>query len=114
MQQIVDLQNDADFQKMNIALLSIAFDSAETLSKGIQEYGIQVPMLTDTDHKVSEAYGVLQWAVATGEPGHTFVLINEDGDIVWIQDYGAPENGGRMYVPIPELLQQIQEHFGAS
>ena len=108
MQQVVDLQNDPDFQNMGVALLSIAFDPAIQQAPAAQELGITVPMLIDGDHSISEAYDVLQWAVASGEPGHTFVLVSKDGEILWIRDYGAPENGGTMYVPVDELVQQIQ------
>jgi len=111
MKQIVDLQNDAAFQALDVALLSIAFDTPAELAAGAQEYGITVPMLTDADKKVSEAYDVLQWAVATGEPGHTFILVNQDGQVAWIRDYGAPQNGGVMYVPVEELTQQIQANL---
>lgn len=76
------------------------------------EYGItSVPLLSDRDHSVSEAYDVLQWAVGTGEPGHTFILVKEDGTIAWIRDYGAPENGGVMYVPVQDLVSQIKAHL---
>ncbi len=112
MQQIVDLQNDPEFQALDVELLSIAFDSPSELSAGAQEYGIGIPLLTDADHRVSEAYGVLQWAVATGEPGHTFVLVDADGTVKWIRDYGAPENGGVMYVPVPDLTQQVAANLG--
>jgi len=112
MQQIVDLQNDPDFRAMNVELLSIAFDPAQEQLAGMQEYGIQdTPMLVDATHEVSEAYGVLQWAVGTGEPGHTFVLVNADGEIAWIQDYGAPENAGVMYVPPSELVENIRANL---
>ena len=66
-------------------------------------------MAVDADGQVSQAYDVLQWAVASGEPGHTFMLVNEAGDVAWIQDYGAPQNGGTMYVPPQDLVQAIQE-----
>jgi hypothetical protein len=65
-------------------------------------------LLIDADGTVSEDYGVLEWAVATGEPGHTFVLIDEAGKVAWLQDFGAEENGGRMYVPMEELVEAIQ------
>jgi hypothetical protein len=66
-------------------------------------------MLVDADGSVSELYNVLQWAVGTGEPGHTFILVDEDGKIAWVRDYGAPENGGVMYVPVAELTAQINQ-----
>lgn len=113
MQQIVDLQNDPAYQALDVALVSIAFDTIEELQQGISEYRISgVPMLRDADHSVSEAYNVLQWAARTGEPGHTFVLVGEDGNVRWIRDYGAPENGGLMYVPVNDLTEQIQASLG--
>ena len=96
-----------------MAVLSIAFDSLEEQASSMVEYGItDVPMLIDADHAVSEAYNVLKWAVGTGEPGHTFILVDGDGKIAWIQDYGAPENGGLMYVPVEELTAEISSHIG--
>ncbi|MBI2176725.1 MAG: hypothetical protein HYU38_00020 [Candidatus Tectomicrobia bacterium] len=49
---------------------------------------------------------MLQWAHA-GEPGHTFVLVGTDGKVLWVRDYGAPENGGLMYVPVSALIKEI-------
>ncbi len=107
MQQIVDLQNDPDFQALDVAFLSIAFDPIAELTQVAAEYGTRIPLLTDADHDVSAAFGVLKWAVKSGEPGHTFVLVGADGTVLWVQDYGAPENGGTMYVPVEELVQNI-------
>ncbi len=90
-----------------MAILSIAFDTAEQQAAVKQKYGIAAPMLIDADKQVSTQYGVLQWAVRTGEPGHTFVLVDGEGKIAWIRDYGAPENGGTMYVPPGDLTWQI-------
>lgn len=90
-----------------MVILSIAFDTAEQQAAVKQEYGIAAPMLVDADRQVSTRYGVLQWVVGTGEPGHTFVLVDGEGKIAWVRDYGAPENGGTMYVPVGDLIQQI-------
>jgi len=110
MQQIVDLHKDANFQEQGVQIVSIAFDPPEEQAAGVVEYGITgVPMLTDADGKVSESYDVMQWAVGTGEPGHTFILVDKGGKIAWIRDYGAPENGGLMYVPSEELIAHIME-----
>ena len=114
MQQIVDLHNDADFQALGVELVSLAFDSPSELASGAAEYGVRgVPLLTDTDHKVSEAYGVLEWAIDTGEPGHTFVLVDSEGTIAWVRDYGAPDNPNRtMYVEPSEIVEQVRAALG--
>lgn len=109
MQQIVDLQTDPDFKASGVALLSVALDSLPDQARAAQEYAVTIPMLADTDKQVSQSYDVLKWAAATGEPGHTFVLVGKDGVIRWIRDYGAAENGGSMYVPPAELNQQIAQ-----
>lgn len=112
MQQIVDLQNDRAFQALDVAFLSIAFDSAAQQSAGAEEFGItQVPLLVDADQSISQDYDVLQWAVGTGEPGHTFILVDAEGKIAWIQDYGAPENRGVMYVPVDELTSEVESRL---
>jgi peroxiredoxin len=105
----VDLQTDPDFQELDVAFLSIAFDSAAEQNSAIAEWGISgVPMLIDADESVSETYDVLQWAVRTGEPGHTFILVDEDGEIAWIRDYGSPDlPDPTMYVPPNDLIEQI-------
>jgi peroxiredoxin len=109
LQQIVDLENDPNFQALDVVILSIAFDPQDQQAVSKLEYGIASPMLVDVDHSVSKIYNVMQWAVSTGEPGHTFVLVNAKGKIAWIQDYGAPENGGVMYVPVQELTSKISQ-----
>jgi alkyl hydroperoxide reductase subunit AhpC len=112
MEQIVDLQNDPDFRALGVSILSIAFDSQEEQAAGMIAYHItDVPMLEDRDHSVSRNYGVLEWAVGTGEPGHTFILVDAQGNVSWIQDYGAPENRGVMYVPVEELTFEIERHL---
>jgi len=114
MQQIVDLHNDTDFRALGVELVSLAFDSPAELASGAAEYGIRdVPLLSDTDHKVSEAYGVLQWAIDSGEPGHTFVLVDSEGTIAWVRDYGAPDNPDRtMYVEPSEIVEQVRAALG--
>lgn len=108
MQQIVDLQSDPAFQALDVAVLSIALDSAAEQATAGAELGIEAPLLVDADSAVSKAYDVLKWAIASGEPGHTFILVDEDGKIAWIKDYGAPDNPNRtMYVPVEELVREI-------
>lgn len=74
------------------------------------EFGIAgVPLLTDADTRVSQAYDVLQYALASGEPSHTFVLVGADGDVLWVKDYGAPDNPDRtMYVEPAEIIELVR------
>jgi hypothetical protein len=67
----------------------------------------------DADSSVSAAYDVLKWAIGSGEPGHTFILVDADGKIAWIRDYGAPDLADRtMYVPPADLIAQIRTALG--
>lgn len=109
----MDLQNDPAFQSLNVQLVSIAFDNAAEQLGAINDYGIEnVPMLIDSDGAVSETYDVLQWAVRTGEPGHTFILVNADGTITWIKDYGSPNlDNPVMYVDPAEIVGFVEENL---
>jgi peroxiredoxin len=110
MQQVVDLQNSTEFQKLDVELLSISPDSLEAWQEGASEFGIQTPVLSDAENGVASAYGVMRWAMGS-EPGHTFILVDRDGRIRWIKDYGAPQNGGLMYVPPQDLVPSISDRL---
>ena len=109
----MDLQNSPEFQASNVQVISIARDSVEEMALEAKALGItSVPVLSDPDLKVSEEYDVLQWAIANGEPSHTFVLVDGSGKITWIKDYGAPDNPDRtMYVEIDELIYFVSENL---
>jgi peroxiredoxin len=107
LKQIVDLEDSPDFRSLNVALVSIAIDPVPDLSQAVSEFGISTPLLSDEGRTVSESYGVLQWAMPNGEPGHTFVLVGKNGKVKWVRDYGAPENGGLMWVSVDVLYREI-------
>ena len=110
--QVVDLQKDKDFQRLDVELLSISPDSAEDWREAGEDMGIRDfdGVLSDAENTVAARYGVMRWAVG-GEPGHTFVLVDESGEVTWLQDYGALENGGVMYVLPHEVVRQVREHL---
>ncbi len=114
MQQIVDLQNSSDFQALNVQVISIARDSITEMAPEGDSLGItDIPLLSDPDLAVSGKYDVLQWAIDNGEPSHTFVLVDDQGLISWIKDYGAPDNPDRtMYVEIDELVGYVEASLG--
>ena len=113
MQQIVDLQNSSEFQALDVQVISIARDTVEEMATESESLGItSVPVLSDPDLKVSAEYDVLQWAIANGEPSHIFILVDGNGQITWIKDYGAPDNPDRtMYVEVNELIRYISENL---
>jgi peroxiredoxin len=107
MSQVVDLQENENFRVLRIELLSISPDPIDFWKSEAEKYDITLPVLSDPGNEVAGEYGVMRWAVGA-EPGHTFVLVDEAGDVVWIRDYGAPENGGLMYVEPAELIDQLE------
>jgi peroxiredoxin len=110
----VDLQRNQEFGNLGVQLLNISPDPPESWQQWASEYDIRTPMLTDTGNEVAERYGVMQWRMPPGadidsaEPGHTFVLVDERGRVAWVQDYGARENGGLMYVEPGQLVPPIR------
>ena len=113
MQQIVDLQNNPEFQALNVQVISIARDSISEMAPEANALGItDIPVLSDPDLAVSEEYDVLQWAIENGEPSHTFILVDDQGKIPWIKDYGAPDNPNRtMYVEVDELVEFVKTYL---
>jgi len=104
----VDLQNSDEFKAMGVEIVSIARDSASEQAAAAQELGINVPMLVDANGQVTIDYDVMKYALANGEPSHTFVLVDTKGNIIWLKDYGAPDNPDRtMYVEINELYREV-------
>ena len=110
---MVDLQKSESFQALDVQLLSIAPDSATAWRDDGEQYGIRDygGVLSDEDNTVANRYDVMRWQAATGEPGHTFILVDESGTVAWVKDYGALENGGRMYIPPEEFVKELRLHL---
>lgn len=104
----MDLQNSDEFKAMDVEILSIARDAANEQAPAAQALGINIPMLVDANGQVTIDYDVMKYAMANGEPSHTFVLVNTSGTIIWLKDYGAPDNPNRtMYVDVDELYREV-------
>jgi len=104
----VDLQNSDEFKAMGVEIVSIARDPANEQASAAQDLGINVPVLVDANGQVTIDYDVMKYALANGEPSHTFVLVDASGNIIWLKDYGAPDNPDRtMYVEINELYREV-------
>lgn len=108
---MVDLQKSEVFKGLGIQLLSLSPDSVDAWREEGGGMGITSPMLSDIGNVTYHQYGSTGWMMASNEPGHTFILVDETGTVAWVRDYGAPENGGLMYVAPDELVQSIREHL---
>ena len=108
---MVDLQKDERFRRLNVELLSIAPHPVDAWRDEGGAMGIRGfdTVLSDDGNQVARRYGVMRWAAATGEPGHTFILVDEAGRVAWLQDYGAPEHGGIMYVLPKEIVRRVSD-----
>jgi peroxiredoxin len=112
-QQVGDLERSKRFNSLGIRLVSISPDPAGAWQQAAEQYELETPLLTDTNNRVAARYGVMRWRVPatadvdSAEPGHTFVLMDERGMVMWVRDYGAPENGGVMYVFPNALIRDM-------
>lgn len=82
-------------------------DTLPILQQEAHNWNIRSPLLHDANNRVAELYDVMHWAVPSGKPGHTFVLVDKQGIVRWIRDYGAPQNGGLMYVEPAVLSKEV-------
>ena len=111
---MVDLQNDRDFRELGVELISIAPDGTEDWRKAGAGYKLKdfSTVVSDDGNEVASAYDVLKWRhPVTGEPGHTFILVGEDGQVEWIKDYGAEKHGSIMYVMPFEIVRQLRDRL---
>jgi peroxiredoxin len=114
MQQVVDLQEDPEFQALDVEVLSFSPDPVNAWRDEGEAFGITTPTLSDPGNVVASRYGVMRWGMPSNEPGHTFVLIDDAGKVAWVKDYGAPEHVGLMYVPPDELATETDSVLSQS
>ena len=114
LQQMVDIDRDyATFAKMGLTVVSITTDSPMSLGTWAHNNNISHMMiLSDSSLQVDRIYETM--GAGTGSmhagmaPGHTFILVGEDGKILWRQDYGTTT----MYVPMDQLIAAVKAALG--
>lgn len=106
-------QVNQQFMKLNIVAVSITGDSLSLLASWAQSTGPQhSKVLSDQNLAVSRAYEMLGPSVSMmpgSAPGHSFVLVNKEGIIVWRHDYGPYD----MNVPNNEIMAAVKQALGA-
>jgi len=103
------LQAQRDFfSQLDVEVVTIAVDSPLDLASVIAEYGLTLPVLSDSDRSVSRLYDMLGFGMHPGfRPAHSFALVGKDGTILWRADYGAPPREA-MYAPEAEIRGAVE------
>ncbi len=80
----------SDFNKKDIVVLGVSTDDEKSHQKFIAKYDLPFTLLADTEHKVSEKYGVYVEKNMYGKKymgiKRTTFLVNKDGKIATIMD----------------------------
>jgi peroxiredoxin Q/BCP len=111
--QMRDLdQINSQLTGLNVLLVSITGDQLSLLVDWAKSSGPQYGLLlSDQSLDISRTYDMLGADVSMmpgTAPGHTFVLVNKAGIIVWRADYG-PYN---MYIQNNEIIAQVRKTLG--
>lgn len=110
--QIVELQNSQELAVMKVSIIAVTVDPVDQLQPIIKQWGIKVPVASDTSLKTVKDYDALYaGSMHPGQrPGHTFILVSADGIIKWRYDLPqAQANAGNMYVPTQDVIQYIRK-----
>lgn len=111
LQQMTDLDKlNAQLTSLNITAASITSDDMSQLASWSSASGPHDSrVLNDQSLMVSREYDMLSGTMHPGSsPGHTFVLIDKGGMVIWRHDYYPPS----MYIDNSQLLSDIQKGMG--
>ena len=87
-------------------LVSIMVDPMEALVAEAEYRGITSVVAVDEDKNVSDAYRALEASMHPGiKPGHTFILVDKTGQMVWRWDW--PGHASPMYVDVDEVYDGV-------
>ena len=96
------------WQSLNVVAVSITGDSLSSMTQWAQNSNVvHTDVCADPSLTVSNEYDTTGASVSMmpGEaPGHTFILVNENGTVVWRADYGPSD----MSVPMSEIIQNVE------
>ena len=113
LQQMQALDGDwQEFQSIHVLIVSITGDSVSELSSWASNAGVShTVVLADPTLAVSNDYDTTGASVSMmpgSAPGHTFLLVSENGTVLWRDDYG-PQT---MWVPDDQIYQAVQSALG--
>ncbi len=87
-------------------LVNIMVDPMGPLTAEARSRGMTSIVAADEDKSVSAAYDALDFSMHPGiKPGHTFVLVNKMGQIIWRWDWMG--HGQPMYVEVDDIYEDV-------
>lgn len=105
--QMGEIEKQADaLAQEDVTVLPIVMNTREQITADMAANGVTTPFLLD-DGTVSEAYGTLGKGMHAGLPGHSFVLIDKQGQQRWYGEYPS------MWLAPEDLLDQVLSKLGA-
>jgi len=105
--QMSELEKKAsELAEANITVLPIVMNTRDQILRNMKTNGVTTPFLLD-DGTVSQAYGTLGNGMHAGLPGHSFVLIDAEGQQRWYGEYPS------MWLDPGELLDEIRDRLDA-
>lgn len=95
-------------------LVSITTQPLDLLKQKAADEEIKTPVLSDPDLSVSTMYSAnLYGMMGDSMDGHSFMLIDGNGKLLWRADYGGAPNY-TMFVPVDVLKADIQQGLRAA
>lgn len=92
------------FDAANITVLPVVMNTRDQIMADMAANGVTTPFLLD-DGTVSTAYGTIGKGMHGNLPGHSFVLIDAQGQQRWYGEYPS------MWLAPDELLTQATSHL---
>jgi peroxiredoxin len=103
--QMAQIEKDeAAFDAAGITVLPIVMNTTEQITADMAANGVRTPFLLD-DGTVSTAYGTIGKGMHGNLPGHSFVLIDAQGQQRWYGEYPS------MWLAPDQLLAQATSHL---
>ena len=103
--QMGEIEKQAEaFAAEDVTVLPIVMNTREQILADMKLNGVKTPFLLD-DGTVSDAYGTLGKGMHAGLPGHSFVLIDADGQQRWYGEYPS------MWLEPTQLLAEIRNRL---
>lgn len=96
----------AAFEKLDVTVLPIVMNTRDQITADMDANGVTTPFLLD-DGTVSKAYDTLGKGMHAGLPGHSFVLIDKQGQQRWYGEYPS------MWLAPQDLLDEVRGKLDA-